>query len=343
MIYQLLIIESSNPTINMIRWTLPNHYSLIIAKNQNEIDQAFKQSIPDIIIANIALFNPEVPAYSSFTNHPNSENINLLYLAEKDHLQQYATHLKDPSIDYILKPIMHHEIKLRLNKYFNQSRTIILGVGLTQNDSDELNPQLNESGMTIENIPTETFFSQSIPDEVSCVLFNIDAIEKVYFNQAASISQRLSSKHIPTIGLISSSESSVETNPIFQIMQDFIVAPIDEIDLKTRIDRLLESAIKPNPPSQNNTPTLSHTSGTFLETIQRTMNHEIKNPLTSIVLSSQTLKTKLTGLSENERKLIDEIERAAHRIKLVVDNIKTVHEQSEATVLNPSQKDPLGL
>ena len=122
MINQILIIEPADATINMIRWILPSSFSLIIAKNDQEIQHGFQHSIPDIVIADISIFNPSLPIYKELLHHPNSENIQVLYLVEKEQLSLHEQLLTKHSSHYLLKPLMQHELKLRLSHHLKQKQ-----------------------------------------------------------------------------------------------------------------------------------------------------------------------------------------------------------------------------
>ena len=334
MSHQALIIDSSDDTLNTLRWSLPPHFQLFIAKNHRDIETLLNQSLPDIILANIQLFNPNTPAYEIYLNHPNSKNIKLLYTVPKDQLDSYQDILINQDSNYILLPIIHQELKLRIENMLADDIYHILGICIAENTATEINKIIQPYSMKLSpcNIPTQHLIESS-----DCLLISDKTYQTLDPQNHHQLIKWIQSSPKPTLTLLNPNTPLETTSALFQACQDFIFSPIEPTDLKTRIKRLqlqhkpISKTTQPPPQNEPHFPILnkeiSKPTLSLLDEIQNTMNHEIKNPLTNIVVGAQTLKSRNNTLSPTEQKLIEEIERSAHRIKLVVDNIQSVHHQ----------------
>lgn len=132
--------------------------------------------------------------------------------------------------------------------------------------------------------------------------------------------------HIPVMFLTAVCELPDEPSK-FEMADDYIVKPFDVPELQMRVDILLRiqrdrycmlPGADGSPSVQSLQSQIELEKNKVLQQLYIALHHEIRNPLTGILIGAQILTNHISKQSP-ERKILDEMENCAKRIRQTMD------------------------
>lgn len=248
----------------------------------------------------------------------------------------------DALVDYLFKPFDETALLFRLEKY----RKPIIGKILILDTSNAITPpiqQMIESmGYSLTLLDTDkqldTIVSELKPDlaiiDTSLPPLNretvMDALER--------------NKGLKTLAIVDSRLSPLAIGPYIRQCTDFITHPLSAPELRFRIQRLMPTKPITRPPQplgltspSQNAPAEapdSRNEKSLLSKIYVTLHHEMRSPLTGILIGAQALSKRVT---HEERPVVSEIIESAKRIRDTLDTLSVSNSIRSEEYVNGTQ------
>lgn len=157
-------------------------------------------------------------------------------------------------------------------------------------------------------------------------------------NRNAAIAH-IKSVEIPTIAFISENKYYPEIGPILKNFDDFISPLTSSTELEFRIKNLIKSVPTTAGQSSSSTSTIEPKNDSvdeklLLNQVHVTLHHEIKSPLTGILIGAQALSKRVTT---EERPVLSEIIESAKKIQHTLDRLSSSTSIKSEEYLNGTQ------
>jgi len=322
---KLLLIGVSEPTQKLIEWVTREHYSLL---HETKFTPALLETHADI-----ALIILEKNQSGETLSVLHEQEIPILLLLQPDTLEAYTDSLSSPSIDYITQPFYPQDLLLRIKKNAlpPTPQTTVALFDPSEMISQDIRKKWQKLGISIhafiQDNPLLTFIKSKHPDIVIS-----DA--SLPTHNAETLIDTLKSREIPLVSLFASYSKQLENNILYSQSDDYSVAPFESEALLLRIKRLIKKKAphlpqtklkkSSSPNGVNNTPaTQNGNAPALMSQVNVTLNHEIRSPLTSILIGAQVLKKRASEESQ-EYQIAKEIEDASRRIQNTLDEFGQV-------------------
>ncbi len=316
MIPTILLIEPAKQTAQSIKSILCHYNFLFIdALSDQDVQAAINNQAFDLILANCA-----------WAQHHESrfpDKVPVVYLMEPSQLPQYEDWLLLENLDYLLTPVRAMDILLKINTYLPTVVPPQALLIMPVSESMGYLPVLLEAG--IHSYQADTLdvaiklFHTHHPDIVVLdASLSFDLIQSIHKDLQTFIQDK---------GLVFLSISSPElaAQPEFLSLEvcHTFAKPIWPRDVLLRFKQYLKKNKQDRPPSKkmHQTPiSIKDEKEKLLQQIQVTLHHEIRNPLTSILIGSQALTHQFKEGTPEKAVLIG-IETCSRRIKDVMDSL----------------------
>jgi DNA-binding response OmpR family regulator len=325
---KILIIETEIEVINKVKWSLAQEgLELIEATNYEEALNKINEHDLDLIYLTADLPGADsLELYNSIISNPKTKNLSLIFLTNIDDISIEQSLSLINSCDYIVKPLDIRELVLRTRKYLGLAPTKILVIDQNQDIQDFIKKTLNAEGLAVKTAANSRA-GHEIIKEFEPQLILIDAA--IAHKEQPDFIDKTNKKYIPTTILSSFNDSADASLASFLDSYSFIIKPLRAMDLVLRIKKDIKN-IATTTSSKKNSSTkkaaindveiLQQEKKKLLDQISVTLNHEIRNPLTSIMIGSQALKNRFEDGSD-EKQVIDGIEKCSKRIKDIMDSL----------------------
>ena len=122
---KILVVDDSTENIELLFSMLENNYQVLFATSGPKAILLAEQALPDIILLDIVM--PEMDGYeviSALKKNNNTKAIPVIFLTAKTATSDLIKGFKMGSVDYIAKPFVEEEIKVRINTHL-QNRLLI--------------------------------------------------------------------------------------------------------------------------------------------------------------------------------------------------------------------------
>jgi DNA-binding response OmpR family regulator len=330
---KLLIIAEKEFLKDQVTLALyQNCFSIDLAKNHQTALQIINTKTPDLILLDTELeATNSSTVYKSIRNNVKSKNIPVIFLTDlKNNTTQKKLSLL-LSEDYITKPISTHNLHLRIQKTLNLSSAKIMLIGHSGEELKTITKKLSSEGfhvITKEDIKNNINYIQE--QEPKLIIVNTEPFSEKELHLTTKIQYKNKQK-APIIFLTLPAETNKLTASNLLNNNDYLLKPYLTADLILRIKKQIAKIhipVKQTIKADHAVTNLSEVQETllqkekkdFLEQLNVTLNHEIRNPLTSILIGSQALISR-TVKGSDEFQVIKEIEKSSLRIKEIIDSL----------------------
>lgn len=322
---KLLLIGASDPTYKLIEWVTIGHFSII---HEAEFSSSLLEKDKDISLILLAK-NQSIKTLTALQE----QSIPLLLLLESDTLDHNTEILNHDNTDYLVQPFYPQDFLLRIKKNARPPipQTMVALFDPSEMISTEIRKKWQHMGIAIHSFiqdkPLLAFIKSKNPDIVIS-----DAALPTH--NAETLLDTLKNRDIPLLSLFSTHSEHLENNILYSQSDDYSVAPFESDALLLRIKRLikkkapsiphtkLKKEISSNSNNGNSTTENGNTPA-LMNQVNVTLNHEIRSPLTSILICAQVLKKRAEDGSQ-EYQIAKEIEEASRRIQTTLDEFGQV-------------------
>ncbi|MFC1752120.1 response regulator [Thermoproteota archaeon] len=335
----ILLIDDNNKSRDLTKFLLYQEgFTIQEADNYNTVLKLINDTLPDLIIINTDMLSTDsFEIIKHLLNNIKTQQIPLIALTDSNALsnQDKLTLLK--CHDYVSKPINEKELLFRIKKILKIKQKILLLVGSSLCIYNDMTDYLLSQGFQVliakgNNAGLES--AQKYKPEL--ILLDSDLPEKYRNNFTQSLSKDETLKTIPLLLMADTKDLSVNDYNWLMTNGDYILKPIDYQALILRIKKILSDKKKFNTQPE---PILDHSSSPpsdlgnhiqkakeqLLHQVTVALNHEIRSPLTSILIGSQALHRKFSSQSD-EKQVLEGIEKCARRIKEIMDSLESMKE-----------------
>ncbi len=321
---KLLLIGASDSTKGLIEWVTTGHF--VTVSEPGFTPSLIEKHGPLSLI--IFGSPPECCVIHTLQQHQTPA----LILLHADDLSQHEEIFNQEGADYLIQPFHPQDLLFRLKKNaLPPSPSVTAAVfdpsGLI---SQEIRTKWQQLGMAVhlfnQDKPLIAFIKSANPD-----LVITDAA--IPTHNAETLIDTVKSRQIPLFSLFSEDTPHIESNVLYAQADDYSVAPFGGESLLLRLKRILKKKQPLTPlklkrmrkdtsqaeihAAQNgNTPNL-------MSQVNVTLNHEIRSPLTSILIGAQVIQKRATTDSQ-EYQIAKEIEDASRRIQTTLDDFGQV-------------------
>ncbi len=330
----ILVVDSSEAVRSVIKWTLgqtfsvfektdlstpiddPTQYGIILT------DTSFAAEVVDQLLpcepkpAIIIMMNPDQCASALLTSYP-------------------------ISVDYLLKPFDEFTLRHRIEK--NKRKTLAKVVVFDPSNTITAHQHATLLGMGFEISSTDR--DQSLQTAIDTDQPDIILVDTAIppLNRDRVIAQ-LNACQIPWIALLDPATPPQHITLWISAATDFVSKPMSLSELVFRMQRHISTPPHYQPKIQapqtvepvTATPTAARSTHekALLDQIYVTLHHEIKSPLTGILIGAQALEKRI---APEQRGVAHEIVQSALRIKNTLDRLAAAESVSATPYVNDTQ------
>lgn len=324
----ILVVDASVGLCDFVKYTLfQEGVSIIGATSEEGALLVLKDQPVDLILLDTAICL-EGGIYEVLMLDSKTKTIPIIFMTTPQDLSQEEGLLLLNGQDYVLKPLQKFDLIFRVKRYLQ----VPLVTVLTVTPSLELQEQLLQT-----LIPQGFQIITASKKETVLPLLTLHNPQLVMID--AAFSENLLQEVIKTskqhesggkIVLLMGVEDMVTAKgELLPQVDDYVMKPLVAKDLILRAKRL-GSQMKPLQSSKAvvGDGAIQEAKEKLLQQIQVSLHHEIRSPLTSILIGSQALHKKFEEGSP-ERQVVNGIENCSRRIKDIMDSLGNMKELVE--------------
>lgn len=320
---KLLLIGASESTKSLVDWVTSGHFTLMKECVFPSGCLGKLEGVGLVIFA--------TPPTTAILADLQNKQIPVLLFLHADDLSAHAPSFVKDGVDYLIQPFHPQDLLFRLKKNVlppGPSVRVALfdPSGLISQEMRTLWQHLGMSvHLFVQDKPLMAFIKNEAPD----VVISDAAIPP---HNAESLIDALKSRQIPLFGLFSEQMYQIESNSIYAQADDYSVAPFEGEALLLRLKRILKKKqptaplkLKKHLKENASAEALVQNGDTpaLMRQVNVTLNHEIRSPLTSILIGAQVIQKGATADSQ-EYQIAREIEDASRRIQTTLDDFGQV-------------------
>jgi DNA-binding response OmpR family regulator len=320
--------------------SLKDEAKLILYQEGFDIDNAkdyesalhnINSNAPNLIFLDLDLYSSDsTEIYRMFRQNPKTKEISICFIANIDSISVQKSLALLSSEEYITKPLKPNDLIWRTKKLLKQSTANIIYIGQPEMESNSLNSALSKEGFLttiIDDLRIGLDIAKNSTNSV--ILLNTESFSEDELQFFLQTNSQLESK-IPAIFLLNTNAISANIFSSVINENDYLMKPYNTNDLLFRIKRQIakisnktlaqeqETKFDKNKLSPEMSDFIKKEKEAFIEQINVSINHEIRNPLTSIIIGSQALLNRFPEGSD-EFQVIKGIEKSSQRIKEIID------------------------
>ncbi len=313
----ILVCDTQSAHYELVKWTFFHDPSIVVEGLTNPLDVAIKlaEKTPDLVILDCQLAMAFDSALATLIQ---SKNISVLYTLSEDDLQNPAMQNLVITGDYCLTPLNEQELANRVQRLCDIPTISVIICTPHMDLAKQVQWGLASTGILVwPHQELESLREAITVHQASAVIWDIQSYETSKATLLHAINQ-----YCPVITLMPSELDADKLNMAIQT-SDFVSLPFTPIDIETRLKKQLRKTPKKPPASpfaQNGT--RPKTVQTEMDQLKVALHHEIRNPLTSIMIGTQALNPYFQ-VGTPEKTVLDGIEKSSHRIKAIMDAIAT--------------------
>jgi DNA-binding response OmpR family regulator len=315
----ILLIGASESVQKMVKWVISEHFSILT-----------EDDFSDVIFSNGTEISLIILAKTHSTDQIQKlqdQNIPILLLIHHDEIDIYTDTLKEEKTDYLLQPFYPQDLLARVKKNIlpPTPQTIVALFDPSELISQETRRKWHQRGMAIHAFTQDKPLLAFIKTKHTDIVISDASLPT---HNAEILLETVKNKDIPLFSLFPVHSDQMENNSLYHQSNDYSVAPFDADATLLRIKRILKKKIppslllktqkKPNINGNNGHPQNGNTPA-LMSQVNVTLNHEIRSPLTSILICAQVLK-KHSDENSQEYQIAKEIEEASRRIQTTLDD-----------------------
>lgn len=323
---KLLLIGASDSTKGLLAWVTAGHFVILSESAFTPLLIEKHDPLSLVIFA-----TPPTPEHLYAVQQHDTP---ILLLLHADALNTQEASFTQEGVDYLIQPFHPQDLLFRLKKNaLAPSPSVTAAIfdpsGLI---SQEIRTKWQQLGIAIhlfhQDQPLITFIKNENPDVVIS-----DA--SIPTHNAETLIDTVKSRQIPLFSLFSENTPNIESNVLYAQADDYSVAPFSGESLLLRLKRILKkkppltaSKLKKARKEPLQSEALPHQNGdtpALISQVNVTLNHEIRSPLTSILIGAQVIQKRAPSDSQ-EYQIAKEIEDASRRIQSTLDDFGQVRQ-----------------
>jgi DNA-binding NtrC family response regulator len=320
----ILIIDPSESARGLVKWT-GNQAGYTVTDTTTVKEALLYLAIQpfDVVLVDTLLANDFLLQIQSAPRR-----LPVIIMLEHDQPRPSLSPSNDSLVDYLFKPFDETALLFRLEKH----RKPLLGKILILDTSNAITPpiqhMIESMGYALTLLDTDKLLEQ-IVSEIKPDLAIIDT-SLPPLNRETVMAALAGYDGLKTLGIVDSRLSPSAIGPYVRQCTDFITHPLNTSELRFRILRLmpekpLTTRLATSPPAsstQNQVPTTdpasSRSDKSLLSKVYVTLHHEMRSPLTGILIGAQALSKRVAN---EERPVVSEIIESAKRIRDTLDTL----------------------
>ncbi len=318
----ILVVDSSPCYSDQIKAALfQEGFSIFEAYTGEAVRTALKEHSIDLVLLDVG-FCLEDSLFSDMRQAIVSCSIPILYIASSSELSQEASLLLLSGQDYILRPFYKFDLLFRVKKLLKVPMTKIVVLTASYELQEALVKSLASQGFLVLRASKKEEGIALIESAFPSVVVFDAALSEGFLNESlAVLSERYT--HIKRVLAISLDDLSGSKGVFLERVDDYILKPLVSHDIQLRFKRLLRMG--PSMPLSHSKiqltdPIIQEEKEKLIDQVQVALNHDIRNPLTSILIGSQALHKHFSEGSP-EKQVLTGIETCSRRIKEVLDSL----------------------
>lgn len=334
---KVLIVEANDAVRHQAKWVLfQEGLEVIEAADYKEAIQRLNDMMPDLILLDADLPNGTgIKFFQSLQRNKRTQDIPVIFLSSLKTLSPQDSLSMIEGADYVIKPIINQDLLIRVNRHLQLNLTQVLVIDDDTAVRGFIKKLLGVEGFRVHEASTrEAAFAYLNQQQPDLILLDTDLGDDSGIALLDTLRQAPQFQDLPVILLTTFNEIS-ETLDISVIeSMDFIVKPFRSNDVLLRVKKYCQKAlmVKPKIAAEKISNDLQEEDSLapndaiqkekekLLDHIKVALNHEIRNPLTSILIGSQALNSRFEEGSD-EKRVIRGIERCSKRIKDIMDSL----------------------
>lgn len=304
---KLFLIEPSESIRSLVKWTVGDEFSVVDgAPTLESLDAS-----GDIAIVLTSVVD------KGFLEKVKQRQIPTVIMLYGDDLPLYETQIRLG--DYLVKPFHPQDLLFRLRRQLKpvQSPIHVLAFDPAGWVSADMAPALARLGIVWESFNQDKPLLNRLKEFTPDVIVSDAALPA---HNAQILLDAVQIAQIPLIGLFAN-QDQIENSVFYDAGCDYLVAPVTDRSLLLRLKYILKKKIgvtAPLPERSAEDASVS-LSPDLMAQVNVTLNHEIRSPLTSILIGAQVLQKRSAATSQ-EYQIAREIEDASRRIQGTLDN-----------------------
>jgi len=306
----ILIFDSDTTVQETIQWTFYHEQSISfqLANTIKEATQLLLTTAIDLIIMDAKYLLDQENGIISICQNA-LHKVSILCTISESELNAPGIQLQLGAQDYIFKPFSAQDLMFRVRKLCHINPPTVLLVSAYEDVIQQVTWALSNSGISVwatqdtANLKENYYLRQA--RAIICDSQFITAQNKSFLDQAKKLGPVLT---LAPLGALSAEQTASVLDS-----DDFVNIPFSPIHLETRLKKLLRRPQTP-PPFISEEPT----ERKEMDQLKIALHHEIRNPLTSILIGAQALAHQFQD-GTTEKNVLNTIETSSHRIKTIMD------------------------
>jgi|GEM_PF-4626118 len=242
----------------------------------------------------------------------------LFFTLSEHHLADFQGSVLLYAKDYVLKPLNASDCIFRVRKCLNTSQPKV-ACWVQSSDETSLNA-LEKAGFSVHKVSPKAPLEALLTNLPSAILI------AQHFLEDSKIMKAFKEGAFSAIPVV-----VITSNPVFSDWSpnDYVLSPAHPQDVVLRLKKVLGNATIQSASAKaeahcdvsvNAKEALQQEKEKFLQQIKVALHHEIRNPLTSILIGSQALHNQFPEGSP-QKEVVHGIEKCSKRIKAVMDSL----------------------
>lgn len=324
----ILVVDSSAALCDFVKYSLfQEGFSILGATSEEEALAILKNKPVDLLLLDTAICL-EGGLYQVLALDPKTSSIPIVFLTTTQDLSQEESLLLLNGQDYLMKPLQKFDLIFRIKRYLQVPLMTLLSINTSTLLQEQLSEILMPQGFqVITTTRKETILPLVQAHKPHIVVLDSGFSSGTLKEMIKLVKQNETiSRLIMLMGL---DDMIGAKGDLLPEVDDYVMKPLVVKDLVLRIKRM-GAQMKPLQSSKSvvSDSAIQEAKEKLLQQIQVSLHHEIRSPLTSILIGSQALHKKFEEGSP-ERQVINGIETCSRRIKDIMDSLGNMKELVE--------------
>ncbi|NBV42087.1 hypothetical protein EBR96_04885 [bacterium] len=342
----LLLIDQSESIRSLAKWALGSDFAIIESSTIQNAPELIRQNSPEIMVVDYAQLKtaPHLMAEITQSGEPLP---NLVVMLHPDECKDALSFSVDHPIDFLVKPFDELSLKYRISRNRKIKRGHILALDTTGFITPQLKRAIVLAGFELTIRDHDRDFAELLKITQPVLVILDSSLPQL--NRNAIISEIHKMDTCKLISVIDPLLTPEHAQQLISQSDDFVTKPVSGLELNFRVQRLVDTPPAPQTPitfsksvprvilSQNgNSNRNGHTNGnghsilngsqstenvdtkSLLGQVYVTLHHEMRSPLTGILIGAQALEKQL---NTDQQPVAREIAESARRIRNTLDRL----------------------
>ncbi|NDC83552.1 response regulator [bacterium] len=317
----VLVVDSAESVVQLVNWGAKERFKVFDTNSVREAVLYLGVQHFDIIIIDASVSVEFVRQISGLGRFPN-----IIVMVAADQTALVNSLLGHPHIEFLFKPFDEASLTIRLERHNYRNIGHILAFDFSSHLDKKLQRYLQRKGFSLSMCPSDKHVEQVISQvQPTCILldWNLPILNRT------KLLKKIERFSLPIVLIANSTRMNELSADILQDFNDIVVAPVVPDELVFRLaavhiensDTILNSVPRDLPTSELNLPESNRDfpEKDVLSKLYVTLNHEIRSPLTSIIIGAQALLMRMEG-GDNHH-VLSEVVESAKKIRDTLDTL----------------------